>query len=376
MEEVPRLKNEYIVNKLNFLSELLIYFVKCFTLNLVTIHHERSIFKLNIRKISEITGYSPATVSNALNNKGRVRKETAKRIIEVAEELGYKHAKKIKKVRFVVFRRNGLVIDNSQFHPAVIEGVERQAKALGYETVYNNIDISDAGYSKAVKEILEDKESAVVLLGTEMINEDFAPFINHDERLVLLDGWCDKYFFDSVLISNTDSTYSAVEYLIGKGHREIGYIRGDFRIQAFNYREIGFLRAMNRNGIQVNKDYWATVGTKNDTAYEDMKKYLEQHKKLPTAFFADNDIIAVGAMRALKDAGYKVPDDVSVMGFDDVSFSAVSDPPLTTVRVYKQDLGETAVRELYARLERGQICSCKIQVYTSLVERESVKALC
>ena len=99
--------------------------------------------KISIRKISEITGFSPATVSNALNHKRGVNKETAEQILKTAEELGYHTGEKIRRIRFVIFRRNGLIIDDSPFHPAVIEGVERQAKLMGLETLFCHVDVND-----------------------------------------------------------------------------------------------------------------------------------------------------------------------------------------------------------------------------------------
>lgn len=331
--------------------------------------------KVSIRKISEITGFSPATVSNALNHKRGVNKETAEQILLVAEKLGYRVSQKVKKIRFVIFRRNGRIIDDSPFHPAVIEGVERQAKLMGHETVFCYVDINDPEYNMQLQEILSDTESAIVLLGTEMMEEDFEPYTHARNKIILLDGWSDRYFFDSVLISNTDSAVRAVNYLVEKGHREIGYIRGDFRIQAFRYREIGYMRVMNENNLEMRDAYVATVGTKIESAYEGMKRYLENVTKLPTAFFADNDTIAIGAMQALKEYGYDVPGDVSIIGFDNISYGAISNPPLTTINVYKQEMGAMAVRELMYAIENPDRIRTKIQVCTDFVERSSVRAI-
>ena len=331
--------------------------------------------RVSVRKISEATGFSPATVSNALNRKKGVNKETAEKILRAASEMGYRMDEKIRKIRFVIFRKNGLIIDDSPFHPAVIEGVERQAKAMGLETVFNHVDVHDLEYGSQIQEILSDTESAVVLLGTEMLEEDFKEFQSAENRIVLLDGWSDQYFFDSVLISNTDSAAKAVEYLIQKGHSKIGYLRGDFRIQAFRYREIGYKRMMERYGLKINEEYIATVGTKIETAYEEMKKYLQQVKERPTAFFADNDTIAIGAMRAIKEQGYDIPGDISIIGFDNISYGAISEPPLTTINVHKHEMGEMAVRELVRVAEGGSRIKMKIQVCTDFVERDSVKEL-
>ena len=331
--------------------------------------------KVSVRKISEVTGFSPATVSNALNRKKGVNKDTAEKILNAAKEMGYHMDDKLRKIHFVIFRRNGLIIDDSPFHPAVIEGVERQAKAMGLETVFNHVDIHDTEYDAQIQGILSDTESAVVLLGTEMMEEDFDIFRQAQKKIVLLDGWSDTYFFDSVLISNTDSAAKAVEYLIQRGHSKIGYIQGDFRIQAFQYREIGYRRMMERYGLEIDERHIAKVGTKIESAYVGMKNYLVKAEDLPTAFFADNDTIAIGAMRAIKEQGYRIPEDISIIGFDNISYGAISEPPLTTINVHKHEMGEMAVRELVRVTESSGRIKMKVQVCTDFVERASVRTL-
>lgn len=331
--------------------------------------------KVNIRKISEKTGFSMSTVSNALNRKKGVNKETAEKILRVADELGYRTDDEITKIRFVIFRRNGLIIDDSSFHPSVIEGVERQAKLMGYETVFCYVDIHDPDYQEQLHDILSDTQSAVILLGTEMLEEDYEPYAAAKNRIILLDGYCDKYAFDSVLINDMDAAAGAVEYLVEKGHTKIGYLRGEFRIQAFRSREAGYYQVMNKYGFPPKPEYIATVGTKIETAYQKMKEYLDKAEEVPTAFFADTDVIAIGCMQAMKEYHYDIPGDISVIGFDNVAYGLVSDPPLSTVHVYKQELGARAVRELLSTNGRDSMAKVKIQVCAEFVERESVKEI-
>lgn len=331
--------------------------------------------KVNIRKISEKTGFSMSTVSNALNRKKGVNKNTAEIILKTAEDMGYRAEEELTKIRFVIFRKNGMIIDESSFHPAVIEGVERQAKLLGYETIFCYVDVSDPNYQEQLLDILNDMQSGIVLLGTEMLEEDFEPYADARNRIILLDGRSDRYAFDSVLINDTEATETAIEYLVGKGHKKIGYLRGEFRIQAFRSREMGYYHAMDRCGLPVKPEYVASVGTRIETAYQKMKEYLAETKELPTAFFADNDVIAIGCLRAMKECGYHVPDDLSVIGFDDVAYGMVSDPPLSTMHVYKQELGARAVRELLSMPDKDSRAKIKIQVCAEFVERGSVREL-
>lgn len=332
--------------------------------------------KVSIKQISQMTGFSQATVSNALNRKKGVNEETSRKIFKVAEELGYQTEKTITKIKFVTYRKNGRIIDDSLIFPAMIEGVERQAKELGYETAFSHLNYEDDAFQERLKEVLEDTNSLMILLGTEMMEEDYQPFMDYKGYMIVLDGWCEEMAFDGVLINNTDAACNAVEYLIENGHRRIGYLRGDYRIKAFQYREYGYYRTLGRHGLAEAPEYVVALGTTLETAYEGMKAYLEEAPALPTAYFADNDVIALGAMRALEEKGIKIPNQVSIVGFDDIRFGSVSTPGLTTIHVHKQEMGEVAVRRAldHIRYSRRQV-KMKIQVGTDFLVRGSVRNL-
>ena len=332
--------------------------------------------KVSIRQISQATGFSPATVSNALNRKRGVNQTTSEKIIRAAEKLGYQQDKEVTKIKFVTYRKNGLIIDNSQIFPAMIEGVERQAKALGYETIFSHLNREASNFEYCLQEVLTDSSCVLILLGTEMLHEDYLPFHKFKGHMIILDGWDEDMSFDGILINNTDAACNAVENLIKKGHREIGYLRGDYRIKGFQYREYGYHRALQRHGLSSPPDGIVTVGTQLESSYEGMRRYLEKNPKLPTAFFADNDVIALGAMKAMQEKGIEIPAQVSIVGFDDINFGTVSVPALTTIHVFKQEMGEVAVRRVldHVRYSDSKI-KMKIQVYTEFTERDSVREL-
>ena len=332
--------------------------------------------KPSVKRISEITGFSPATVSNALKSKRGVNKETAERIFQVAEELGYSVGTKgLKSIKFVQFRRDGAIIDDSPFHPAVIEGVEEAARASGLDTIYIRLDYNAPDYDDQVARIVSDPNGGVILLATEMLEEDFDPFMECQCPLILLDGWCERLHFNGVLIDNLDASMFAVRYLINKGHRKIGYIRGASRIKAFVARSIGYSHVLMENNLELNPDWIVTVGTKTESAYRGMLQWLDQKKPLPTAFFVDNDLIAFGVIRALKERGIRVPEDVSVVGFDDLPYCTVSTPALTTIRVHKRSMGWEAVRRLMTMMDHPNAGKFKIESCSDFVERESVRDL-
>ena len=331
--------------------------------------------KVSIRQIAEITGFSPATISNALNHKKGVNAQTAESILQVASDLGYFEESPVRKVKFVTYKRNGVIVEDTPFFPLMITGAEQECSACGMELVLYNLDRRDADFAERLKAIQTDPSAAVILLGTELLDEDIDIIQGISGNFVVIDYWKEDTYFDAVLINNADSFRMATNYLIGKGHEKIGYIQGNFRIKPFRSRSSGYHTAMNKAHLPINSDYIFTVGTTTGGAYQDMKEYLKKGAALPTAFVADNDIIALGAMKAFSEAGVRIPEDVSIIGFDDLSYSSISNPPLTTLRVPKQEMGRVAVRRIRDKLNSPEKTHLKIQVCTEFVERESVRSL-
>ncbi|MGB4657842.1 MAG: substrate-binding domain-containing protein [Mobilitalea sp.] len=331
--------------------------------------------RTSIRSISEITGFSPATISNAINHKKGVNIETSEKIFRVAKEIGYMSELKVSKIMLVIYKRDGTIIDNSPFFTNLLQGVDTECRESGFDMVICNLDRRSDDFESRINEILNDKSTGVIMLGTEAQDEDFIRFKDAKCPLIILDSWSTSMEFNGVMINNSDSAKNAVEYLIHKGHKEIGYLRGEFRIKAFSSRNNGYLRALHKNNIHAKEEYVVTLHTTMDGAYKDMLNYLQNKPLLPTAFFADNDMIALGAMKALIEKGYRVPEDVSLIGFDDLASCEISTPRLTTIKVFKQEMGQMAVRRLFEVIQNPNGVKTKTQFCTEFVERDSVKDL-
>ena len=331
--------------------------------------------KYSVKKISELTGFSPATVSNALNNKKGVNKATAERILKTAKEVGYVTGAKVSSIKFVIYKRGGLVVSDTPFFAALMEGVERACREAGYDTVIYTINQGEEGYETRLREIIHDNTAGVLLLATELTKEDMKIFEHTLCPLVVLDAWFENMAFDTVLVNNEDSVKEAVGFLLEKGHREIGYLSGAFRTRNFVDRCTGYRRALSEKKIPISPDYRVKLMPTMDGAYKDMCRYLGTGPKLPTAFIADNDIIALGAMKALKQFGYKIPQDVSIIGFDDLPFSEISSPGLTTIKFFQQEMGSVAVKRLVEKIKKGNTINSKVQISTQFIERESVRDL-
>lgn len=331
--------------------------------------------KKSIKQISELSGFSPATVSNVLNNKKGVNKDTVELVMKIAREVGYLSERRINTIKLVVYKKNGEVISDTPFFSALIEGVERESRANGYDTAVCNLTQDSDEFEPMLRQILTDHTCGILLLATELDEEDIAPFKDAVAPVVVLDGWFESMAFDAVLINNTDSVCNAVAHLIAMGHKQIGYLKSRVQIQNFRYREIGWRRALENAGIAPEPAFNVALSPSMEGAYRDMSAYLDTKPALPTAFAAANDMIALGAMKALQEHGLRVPEDISVIGFDDMPFCEISSPALTTIRVFKQEMGQMAVRQLVHKIQSDSGVKTKIQICTEFVERKSVKKL-
>jgi LacI family transcriptional regulator len=189
----------------------------------------------------------------------------------------------------------------------------------------------------------------------------------------------DSYFLGInahyVVINNLGGIYMGTKHLIEKGHRHIGYLKSATPIQNFIERYEGYLRALAEAGLHPDEKYCFSLRANMEDAYTDMKTYLENNNPLPTALIADNDLIAFGAIKALTEFNVKIPSDVSVVGFDDMPFCSMSNPPLTTIGVDKKVFGGLAVDNLIYLIENDINYYLKTVIDVALIERASTCTL-
>jgi LacI family transcriptional regulator len=331
--------------------------------------------KVNIKTISNITGYSQATISNVLNNKRGANSKTAETVLRVAREIGYLTFTRINSIKVVMYKKSGQILINSPLISALLEGVESEGRAFGLNTLIYNIKEGESDARSKLDEIIHERNSGIILLATELDWVDMQPFLNIRVPLVVLDAWFKEGNFDTVLMNNTDSLYQSVSHLVENGHTRIGYIDSSVPIRNFYYRKNGFINAMGFYGLEVEKCYCASLAPTSNGAYEDMCRYLKGKPKLPTAYCVVNDIVTFGVMKALDEFGYRIPENISIVGFDNMPYCDITSPPLTTINVPKRELGEMAVRRLIAQSDHEDEIPAKISLLTNLVSRASVKNL-
>lgn len=332
---------------------------------------------ITAKALAEMLGLSESAVSLALNNKPGVSRETRKRVIDAAGKHGFDFSKrnyssqKKGTVCFAVYKRSGAVVNDTPFFSSLTDGVSAACRGKGYECVirylYEDDDLDDQIYSLG-----RARFSGVIVLATEMEEATLSRFDRLEIPLVFLDAYFEKPQYNFILINNVQGAFTAAQYLIRKRRVQPGYLRSAYPISNFEQRADGFYKAIRAAGMSAAASQVLRLAPSQEGAYEDMKGLLASGEKPVSSYFADNDLIAIGAMKALKDAGYRVPGDVAVVGFDDLPACEYMNPPLTTVRVPKFFMGETAAARIIQLIEEKNQQPLKIEVFTQLVRRKSI----
>jgi LacI family transcriptional regulator len=206
-----------------------------------------------------------------------------------------------------------------------------------------------------------------------MEEEDFYILNRVNVPVILLDSNSLNINANYVVLDNVMGTYKASQYLIRMGHSKIGYLKSSIPIVNFNERYEGYRKALEENGMEIAKENTYLLMPSMDGAYKDMIEHLAKNPELPTAFVADNDLIAMGAVKAFKEKGIGIPERVSIIGFDDMPFCSMTEPTLTTIKVNKKEFGRMGVDNLIGIIEGKNKCFCKTVLGVDLVERNSVK---
>ncbi len=318
---------------------------------------------------------SPATVSMVFNNRSGVSEATKKIVLEAAKKYDYVPSKTSAlgkwAIQLVIYQKHAMVVSDTPFFLQVIEGVTQEcSEKNGIVNISYLTGSSDV--QQQIKNLSSMSGDGMILLATEMSREDFNILQGLEVPVVVLDCYYDDLDYDCVVINNSQGAYCAADYLVRMGHRRIGYLHSSVSISNFAERAAGYQKALEAYGISVEERYVLRLSPMSAQGYQDMVRILEQKPELADAYFADNDIIAAAAMKAFREYGYRVPEDISIVGFDDMPLCDIMNPPLSTMRVDKRQLGRTAVKCLLTRMNGEKHGKMKIALQTALVCRESV----
>ena len=332
---------------------------------------------VTIKDLAEQLGVSPATVSLALNDRPGVNEETKQMVLKLADELGYTNtiAKKTPTqqgvINFLVYRKFGRIITNTHFFARLMEAGEKAARLHHYTLSITYCDGQEQ-LSSCVSGAAQGNAMGILVLGTEMSHDDIPILEKSVLPVVILDNELPASPFDMISIHNIDGIWRAVEHLKERGLTDIGYLRSSVPITNFDMRYMGYTYSLHKIGQDVDYQKVFRLAPAIEEAQEDMKLLLGSNVKIPKALIADNDLIALGAARAMQEAGLKIPEDVSVIGFDNIPLAEYALPALTSIEVSCEELGTCAVNALIKRLKDHTSQPQNIAVGTRLIARNSV----
>jgi DNA-binding LacI/PurR family transcriptional regulator len=327
-----------------------------------------------IVEIAERAGVSAATVSRALRGLHHVNERTRKKIVEAAQELDYPIRPDLLP-RSESSRTNtiGVIAPflSRWYFSQSVAGVEQALREAGMDLLLYNFAQIDARQRVFQQKKLIGKVDGLIVMSLRPTDKEFHQILGLGIPVSLLGGIDDRC--SSVSIDDVAAAEMATQHLVDMGHTSIGLIVGQ-REHAFNFevaiqRKKGFLNVLKRNGIKFNPAYEIMADFDNHTSELAMDEFLGR-KDLPTAIFCESDEMAFGAIKSIRKRGLRVPEDISVIGFDDHEFSATMG--LTTIAQPPRFLGQLAASQILAAIEKHESALGKISVPTTLVIRESV----
>jgi LacI family transcriptional regulator len=330
-----------------------------------------------IKDVAKKANVSIATVSRVLNDQGGYSPKTKEKVLSAIKELGYQPNAL---ARGLINKRTetiGILIPevSNMFAAKIFRGVENAAHQRGSSAIVCNTDSNGEKTMKYLK-VLREKRIDGVIFVSEILKEEYYEAISSmNIPIVLVSTESYRYQLPYVKVDDRRAAYTAVEYLINKGHRKIGMISGNkYDLIAGQPRIDGYKKALMSNNIPVNEKYIVSAkGFSFKDGFENLPRLLHAAPDI-TAIFVASDEMAMGVISAAYNMGIKIPDDLSVIGYDNLPLAEMSIPPLTTVEQPLVQMGEMAANMLFTMIETGKPIESRIMPH-KIIERATVRAL-
>lgn len=344
-------------------------------------HSQNGQEKVTIAHVAEDSEVSTATVSLVLRDRPGVSQETRQRVLDSAQKLGYLHRSTRPLPAHTNIHNIGLILKTrpddplavNQFYAPVLAGIEGACRQRDINLFYAHMPVDETNDPLEPPRLLRNEEAdGLLLVGAHLNDAMLAIFQQQNTPVVLVDAYADGEPFDAVVTDNITGGWQATKHLIDNGHQQIAIVGSQPQAYpSIQERRDGYIRAITEQALPL---HFVDSALHPDTAVPATLAYLDQHPEL-TAVFSCNDEIAIALIKALQAAGKQIPDDLSIIGFDNVLLAQHITPTLTTMRVDKMGMGRLAAQLLFNRITfpaAGSVCTV---IRPSLIQRHSVKQL-
>jgi DNA-binding LacI/PurR family transcriptional regulator len=328
--------------------------------------------KMDIRTVARLANVSIATVSRTINRVSTVNSRMAKRVWEAIEKLDYFPNTQARALVSGRSRLLGLIVSEitNPFFPELIQGFEDIAVEHGYEILISSTNYDPARMALCIRRMLERRAEGVAVMTFGVEKPLLEQLAERKVPLVFVDVGPERPGISLLRVDYHHGIRQGVQHLAALGHRQIAFVSGPRRLHSAQSRIAAFSKSLAECAIVANPA-WIVDGDHTMEGGIDAMDRLLKSKPLPTAVVCSNDMTAIGVLHKLYRAGLRVPDDLSVIGFDDIRMAQVTIPPLTTVQMSCFELARAAVTALRAHVEEGGDPKRSYKINTHLVVRES-----
>lgn len=327
--------------------------------------------KFNIKDVAKRAGVSISTVSRVINDSKVVRPETHVKVLKAIEELGYKPNAIARSLKVKHTRTIGILIPDISynFYPEVVRGIEDIANMYKYNIFLCNTDMEEEKVIQYFGVMAEKQVDGIIYMGNKVSEELFEKIKYYDIPTVLIGA--DYGELPSVTIDHVAASKAIVNYLIKKGHEKIGIITGKLIDPIVGIARLkGYKLAMEEANLPINDDYIVEGGYRYKSGYIGAQQLLSLEEK-PTAIFTASDELAFGAIRLAMEMSIKIPEELAIVGFNNIDMAAKIFPALTTIAQPMYEMGAIGMRVLTKILNEDGPEDNKIVLDFSLVERET-----
>jgi LacI family transcriptional regulator len=328
---------------------------------------------VTMRDVAQQAGVSIKTVSRVVNDQGEISEATRERVLAVIQDLGYRPSKVARALVTQKTDTIGLVVGDvtyNPFFPEVARGVLDAAQTQGYNVFLCNIEENQNHELEVLHSLADHAVDGIIIYPTHFSQDNLKTFADHYRPLISINKCIDHPGIGLVMLQTCKGAKLAVDYLVSKGYAKIGMIAGVSPLNLIE-RVRGFREAMAMHRLNVAKEMIIQAANPTyEAGYEAMQEMLAEYPDVE-AVFTYNDLLAMGAIRACREAGRRVPDDIAIIGFDDIEWAAKTTPPLTTVRIDKYQLGQVATQQLFKMLDNCEETPPPVYVDVELIVRES-----
>lgn len=328
--------------------------------------------RATIEDVAQMAGVSRQTVSRAINDKGEISPATKERVLKAIEQLGYRPNRL---AQGMVTQRTftiGLILSNiaNPFFPEITHGVQDAAQAKEYNVFLCNTDDNAIREMQELQSLAARGVDGIILFSHQASDADLVAFANTYRPIVVINRVIEHPNVSVMMVKNYYGGQLAADYFIDQGHTQLGMLTNDIPSGSQVRRVRGFRERIQERGLTLPDDRLITAPASLEGGRLAAHQLLDDHAET-SAIFTYNDLMALGAIRACGERGLRIPDDVAIIGFDDISFAAMATPSLSSVRVDKYALGQKAMARLVAMIDAPETNFPLEEINVELILRES-----